>query len=146
MYREWVSMFGDAETPPGEQKVYVLTRTWDKEGPLVWTNGLRSPGCRPWHKVDTAGFYANKTNDQLLCKVEADHIHMAIILKAIVPQQSKGQMNRRTRSRVTEGEGDEKRPIVGEGDHQLPRVGEEDELGSQFTMKKMKLDLSLQRI
>ncbi|KAK0597392.1 hypothetical protein LWI29_024842 [Acer saccharum] len=146
MYRLWVGMFNDVETPPNDQKWSVLTQTWDDQGVLVWANGLRASGCRPWHEVNTllvscnvggyhwimvsidlvhrdihlydpfmqkvpfnhrnkhvaclrwllplmlaeAGFYSKRTSDQLLCKVEADQIHMAIVSRPNVPQQSRG--------------------------------------------------------
>ncbi|KAK0593162.1 hypothetical protein LWI29_032090 [Acer saccharum] len=66
MYQLWVSMFGDVKTPPDNQKWSVLTRTWDDEGDLVWANGLRASGCRPWHEVDTVSVLETKMEIRFL--------------------------------------------------------------------------------
>ncbi|KAK3198444.1 hypothetical protein Dsin_021859 [Dipteronia sinensis] len=40
--------------------------------------------------LSQAGFYTNRKSDQPICKVEAANIHMAIVPKSLVPQQSRG--------------------------------------------------------
>ena len=66
MYQLWVSMFGDVETPPDDQKWSVLTRTWDDQSDLVWANGLRTSGCRLWHEVDTVSVLKTKMEIRFL--------------------------------------------------------------------------------
>ncbi|KAK0575659.1 hypothetical protein LWI29_004678 [Acer saccharum] len=60
MYRIWVSMFDDVKTPLDNQKWSVLTQTWDDEGDLIWANGLRASGCRPWNEIDTVSVLETK--------------------------------------------------------------------------------------
>ncbi|KAK0593478.1 hypothetical protein LWI29_037301 [Acer saccharum] len=60
MYRHWVGMFGDVETPPDDQKWSMLTQTWGDKGVLVWANGLKGPGYWPWHEVDTMSVLETK--------------------------------------------------------------------------------------
>ncbi|KAK1560710.1 hypothetical protein Q3G72_029943 [Acer saccharum] len=50
----------DIETPPDEEKWYVLTQTWDDKGALVWAHGLRKLGCRPWHEVNIVNVLETK--------------------------------------------------------------------------------------
>ncbi|KAK3198019.1 hypothetical protein Dsin_021434 [Dipteronia sinensis] len=51
MYIQWVNLFGDVDKPPTDTWS-VLTHTWPKDT-LIWACGLRKPGCRLWHKVNT---------------------------------------------------------------------------------------------